>query len=136
MLNQLLWSMQEYQMDTSEFLDCENLARKEESKSIPEEIELWNNCSIVKSETFLAVKVKVFQQEGGPCKSQCTLIVHGRVDIEDVFRVFLNQHLHERLMRNKEISGQCLQKLWNHSSMHTGHISDFLFCCHPLIIIK
>ena len=36
-----------------------------------------------------------------PCKSQGTLIVQGRVDIEDIFWMLLDQHLHERLMRNK-----------------------------------
>ena len=38
---------------------------------------------------------------GRPCKRESTLVVHGRVDVEDVFRVFLDQRLHERLIQNE-----------------------------------
>ena len=49
---------------------------------------------------ILLLKVWVYSNKV-PCKSQGALIVQGRVDIEDVFRMLLDQHLHERLMRNQ-----------------------------------
>ena len=51
------------------------------------------------------ISLEIFRDKqatvGRPCKRESTLVVHGRVDVEDVFRVFLDQRLHERLIQNE-----------------------------------
>ena len=85
----------------------QDLSWEEESKPVPEEIELWNHSSVVKPESLVEISPKIFRDKHQqaivcrPCKRESTLVVHGRVDVEDVFRVFLDQRLHERLIQNE-----------------------------------
>ena len=91
----------------------QNLSWEEESKAVPEEIELWNHSSVVKPESLVEISPEIFHDKhqqaivGRPCKRESTLVVHSRVDVEDVFRVFLDQRLHERLIQN-ECQIKCL----------------------------
>ena len=77
-----------------------------------------------------------------PCKRESTLVVHGRVDVEDVFRVFLDQRLHERLIQNEcqiKTSRNCVyDNLWTNETKDTTNemhrfCSFQLQSCHSSI---